>query len=136
MVHEQRQRQDEPHRVVFAVFEGMQLLDLAGPADVFRAATLLLGGTGYEVVTASVDGEPVRADDGIVIAPDTSLADLRRSRRPLGTLAVLLGQPLAETEQILRGLEDKRVVRIEMAARPAGVSPDPSPGSGSSSASA
>lgn len=90
-MHEQDRPQGEPHRIVFAVFDGMQLLDLAGPADVFRAATLLLGGAGYEVVTASVDGAPVRADNGIVVAPDASLADLRRSRRPIGTLAVVGG---------------------------------------------
>jgi transcriptional regulator GlxA family with amidase domain len=85
---------NEPHRVVVAVFDGMQLLDLAGPADVFRAATLLLGGSGrggYEVITASVDGAPVRADNGIAVTPDASLADLRRSRRPIGTLAVVGG---------------------------------------------
>jgi transcriptional regulator GlxA family with amidase domain len=87
-VHE---RPSETHRVVFVVFDGMQLLDLAGPADVFRAATLLLGGTGYDLVTASLDGAPVRADNGIVVTPDGSLADLRRSRRPIDTLAVVGG---------------------------------------------
>ena len=58
-------------------------------------------------------------------------------RMPLGTLAVLLGLPLSETEQAVRGLERRRIVRIDMAARPpAPVSPGPSPESRSSSASA
>jgi transcriptional regulator GlxA family with amidase domain len=81
----------EPHRVVLVVYDGMQLLDLAGPADVLRAATLLGADPRYELVTASVDGAPVRADSGVVVVPDASLASLRRSRRSIGTLLVVGG---------------------------------------------
>lgn len=83
----------EPHRVVFALSDGMQLLDLAGPADVFRVASLVGADPGYEIVTASIDGQPVRADNGVTIAPDTSLTSLRRSaaKQPIGTLAVVGG---------------------------------------------
>ena len=59
-------------------------------------------------------------------------------RMPLGTLSVLMGRPLAETERLMRVLEAKRVVRVELApprARP-DASPDHSPGSDPSSASA
>ena len=67
-----------------------------------------------------------------------AVASLRDgSRMPLGTLAVLIGRPLAETEKMMRGLEAKRIVAIAMAppraetAASAGRSPAP----GSSSAS-
>ena len=52
-------------------------------------------------------------------------------RMPLGTLSVLMGRPLAETERLMRGLEAKRVVRIELAPPRvrAAPSPDQSPGS-------
>lgn len=77
-----------PHRIVVAVFDGLQLLDLAGPLDVFRAATLLGADPGYELTTASVDGRAVRADNGVQVAPDTGLDGVRRSRRPIDTLLV------------------------------------------------
>lgn len=79
------------HRVVLVAFEGMQLLDLAGPADVLRAASLLGADPGYELITATLDGSPARADDGIAVAPDTSLTTLLRGRQPIGTLLVVGG---------------------------------------------
>ena len=80
-----------PHAVVFVVFDGMQLLDLAGPADVFRVASLIGAAPAYEITTASVDGQLVRADNGITISPDTSLTALRQSRRRIDTLVVVGG---------------------------------------------
>lgn len=41
--------QPVPHRVVVVAFEAMQLLDLAGPTDVVRAATLLGADPGDEL---------------------------------------------------------------------------------------
>jgi transcriptional regulator GlxA family with amidase domain len=86
-----------PHRVVFVVFDGMQLLDLAGPADVFRAADLLLGGDTYQLVTASLDGRPVRADAGVAVHPDLGFADLAAGDRPRGTLLVVGGLGIRAT---------------------------------------
>ncbi len=40
--------------VVFVVFDGMKLLDVAGPAEVFAEANRF--GASYRVVMASVDG--------------------------------------------------------------------------------
>jgi hypothetical protein len=46
------------------------------------------------------------------------LAPVRdRGRMPLGSLAVLLGMPLAETERLLRDLEARRIVRVEVEGR-------------------
>lgn len=73
------------------VYERFALLDLAGPADVLRAATLLGGSPGYRVVVASGRGEPVRSDCGITVVPDASLAVLASRRREVDTVLVAGG---------------------------------------------
>lgn len=46
------------------------------------------------------------------------LAPIReRGRLPLGSLAVLIGIPIADTERLLRGLEARRIVRLEAEGR-------------------
>jgi transcriptional regulator GlxA family with amidase domain len=90
-----------PHRIVLVTFDGMQLLDLAGPADVFRAADLLLGGGAYELSTATLDGRAVRADNGLVVAADIAVADLAIDARPIGTLLVVGG--LGVGDAVARG---------------------------------
>ncbi|OBK65696.1 GlxA family transcriptional regulator [Mycobacterium sp. 1165178.9] len=53
-----------PRKVVIVGFPGVQALDVVGPYDVFTGASLLTGG-GYEVVMASVAGQPVRTATGL-----------------------------------------------------------------------
>jgi len=77
--------------VVFVVFDDCQLLDLAGPADVLRAATLLGASPAYRTVVASRDGSAVRAENGIAIGADTSLHRLARGRTSVDTLLVVGG---------------------------------------------
>jgi transcriptional regulator GlxA family with amidase domain len=59
-----------PRKVVIVGFPGVQALDVVGPYDVFTGASLLTGG-GYDVVMASVAGQPVRTATGLafVAAP-------------------------------------------------------------------
>lgn len=65
-------------RVVFHAFDGMQLLDIVGPADMLDAATQVLGdGRGYEIVIATLDGGPVRGSGGLRLVADTPLARVR-----------------------------------------------------------
>ncbi|OHU65179.1 GlxA family transcriptional regulator [Mycobacteroides chelonae] len=47
--------------VTLVVYDGFQLLDLAGPADVFNAAAILSGKPLYNVTVAAVQEGPVRA---------------------------------------------------------------------------
>ncbi len=54
-------------KVVIAGFPGVQALDVVGPHDVFIGAALLTGG-GYDVVVASVDGQPVTTLTGLAFA--------------------------------------------------------------------
>jgi len=77
--------------VVLIAYEGVQLLDLAGPLDVLDAATRGLAGqegallegdystpdvdrsSGYRVRTATVGGVPVRSGSGLLIVADEAL---------------------------------------------------------------
>lgn len=67
-------------RVVIVGFEGMQLLDLAGPVDVFDAASRVLdltgGGAGYEVLVATPGNKAVRASSGVTVAADVGLGEV------------------------------------------------------------
>lgn len=53
-------------KVVIAGYPGVQPLDVVGPCEVFAGASLLTDG-GYEVVLASVDGQPVTAPSGLAL---------------------------------------------------------------------
>jgi transcriptional regulator GlxA family with amidase domain len=64
--------------VVLVGFDGMQLLNVVGPAEMLDAATRLLGdGRGYEVRIATPDGAPVRGSAGLRLAADQALAHVR-----------------------------------------------------------
>jgi transcriptional regulator GlxA family with amidase domain len=56
--------------VVVVVCEGVVLLDLAGPVQVLN------GTDGYRVRLASLDGQAVRSDTGVVLGVDCRLSDV------------------------------------------------------------
>lgn len=65
-------------QVVLVGFDGMQLLNLVGPAEMLDAATQVLGGgRGYRVTIATADGAPVRGSAGMRLAADKPLAHVR-----------------------------------------------------------
>ncbi|WP_101949816.1 GlxA family transcriptional regulator [Mycobacterium sp. 3519A] len=63
--------------VVFVVFDGMKLLDVAGPAEVFAEANRF--GASYEVVMASVDGSDAVTSVGTRLAVSTSIAAVEKA---------------------------------------------------------
>lgn len=68
-------------RVVLVAFDQMQLLDIIGPADLFDAATQLLGHrSGYELIIATPDGGPVCGSSGIRVEAHSALGDLNPRR--------------------------------------------------------
>ncbi|MFI0352266.1 GlxA family transcriptional regulator [Actinomadura sp. 9N407] len=75
-------------RVVTVVFEGFQMLDLAGPADVFAAADLMARNGGYRPEVAAVRAGAVAAQNGMTITADTALRDITG---PIDTLLVVGG---------------------------------------------
>lgn len=54
-------------RVLIVVFPGFQLLDMAGPADVFGTASLFAPGGGYVVEVAAPGGGAVPAGNGVTV---------------------------------------------------------------------
>jgi transcriptional regulator GlxA family with amidase domain len=60
-------------KVVIVGFPGVQALDVVGPHEVFSGASLLTRG-GYDVVLASIDGQPVNTLTGLAFA-STPLPD-------------------------------------------------------------
>ncbi|WP_141703469.1 GlxA family transcriptional regulator [Planobispora rosea] len=75
-------------RVVAVTYEGFQLLDLAGPADVFSGTSLLVPEDGYRVEAASARAGAVTAYGGIAITVGTALRDIDG---PVDTLLVVGG---------------------------------------------
>jgi transcriptional regulator GlxA family with amidase domain len=65
-------------RVVLVGFDGMQLLNLVGPAEMLDAASQVLGGgRGYDVAIATPDGAPVRGSAGMRLSADGPLNHVR-----------------------------------------------------------
>ncbi|WP_086843645.1 GlxA family transcriptional regulator [Amycolatopsis kentuckyensis] len=60
------------HRVAFLVYDGVTLLDLAGPAEVFKEANRF--GAGYRTVLLSPTGADVTSSLGVRIAVDGAVA--------------------------------------------------------------
>ena len=73
----------QPPTVTFVIFDGFDLLDVAGPFEVF-------GEAGYELTVAAPNAGPVRSDTGLTIHADSSVANL--DPRRLGTLLVVGGE--------------------------------------------
>src|SRR5436305_5462760 len=100
-------RRSDPRRTVFAVFDGVQSLDVTGPVEVFAGALQLLRSTGrddpgYATCLVSADGSPVRTSSGLVIDVEHSL---RHAPRQIDTLVVPGGPGWA------RAVEDPRLMR-------------------------
>ncbi|MGC3002663.1 GlxA family transcriptional regulator [Streptomyces sp. G35A] len=72
-----------PHTVAVLLYEGVQLLDVAGPLDAFAAANA--HGGRYVLRTASLDGGAVRTSSGALLGADLAVAGLPDD---LGTLIV------------------------------------------------
>jgi transcriptional regulator GlxA family with amidase domain len=72
--------------VVIVIYDGVQSLDVSGPAEVLATA-------GHHVQTVSTDGEPVRSMSGLRLLPD---GDLDSVRGPIDTLMVAGGNGTVE----------------------------------------
>lgn len=67
-------RASRPRVVVIVVFDGVKLLDAAGPAEVFAEATRL--GADYRLKIASVDGREVTTSIGTTFAATERIAEI------------------------------------------------------------
>lgn len=74
--------------VLMVVFDGFQLLDLAGPVDVFTTAAALGATPGYRVEVVASRAGPVRSSSGVEVTAAHSLAEWSE---PVDTLLVAGG---------------------------------------------
>ena len=81
-------------RVVIVAFPGVQTLDVTGPAEVFRGASLVKP-PGYEVTVAAMEAGPL-ATSTVSFVPD---APLDRVRGPIDTLLVAGGTGTRRAEE-------------------------------------
>jgi transcriptional regulator GlxA family with amidase domain len=87
--------------VALVAFDGFQLLDLAGPLEVFDAADRLAGGGCYRCIVATPDGAPVRSTSGVTVAADADLDALEGIDTLVvvggfGTRALLADDPILD----------------------------------------
>ena len=61
---------EQPKRIAFILFDGFELLDVFGPAEIFSKVP------GLQVRFVSEDGEPVTSSQGVQILPDTTFDSL------------------------------------------------------------
>jgi transcriptional regulator GlxA family with amidase domain len=76
-----------PSRIAFVIVDGFELLDLAGPFEVFQQANRLSGGCGCEVVSRKPG--PVRPDNGLQVNAGQGVRDCAPSS--IDTLVVAGG---------------------------------------------
>jgi transcriptional regulator GlxA family with amidase domain len=83
----------------------LQLLDLAGPAEVLRAANLLGATPRYRNEVVTPDGLPARSDSAVTLTPDASVDDVVADGEPIDVLVVVggLGVDTALGDEHLRG---------------------------------
>jgi transcriptional regulator GlxA family with amidase domain len=98
-----------PKRVAFAIYPGIQSLDLAGPFEVFSGANEALAHAGaapaYDLRIVARTSEPVASESGLRVVPDLAIARLRGQ---VDTLIVAGGsgiQGAVKDRALLRGIE-------------------------------
>ncbi|MFF8904110.1 GlxA family transcriptional regulator [Streptomyces olivaceoviridis] len=90
------------------LFDGVDLLDVTGPPEVFALLRREAGGeTGYEVVLAAAAMEPVTTAAGVRVLPDLTFAEV--SGRAIDTLLVP-GSVEVDEERRVQALADPAVV--------------------------
>ncbi len=65
-----------PLRVAVLIFDGVEVLDFAGPFEVFGVARDAQGAFGFEVFTVALDAKAVVARNGLRVLPHARTADM------------------------------------------------------------
>lgn len=99
---------------MFVAFEGMQILNVVGPAEILDAASQVVGrDRGYAVSVATLDGKPARGSSGMRVEADTSL----RRVRPSGVDTLIVGGGMRFDDVIEAGLLPAELKRLSDGAR-------------------
>src|SRR4051794_18194642 len=87
-------------RIVIVAFDGVQSLDVTGPAEAFSIATRMHGAS-YEVELVTPDGAPARASSGLTFSADRPIAAVR------GTVDTLI---VAGGVGTIAAVKDRRLI--------------------------
>lgn len=93
------QGQQRPYQVAIFLYEGVELLDFAGPGEVFSATS------GFSVYTVSVDGKPIKSQGFVDVDVAYSIADA-----PAPDIIVVPGGmsgPSSQDEQVLNWIRNR-----------------------------
>ncbi|MDL4820815.1 GlxA family transcriptional regulator [Actinomadura opuntiae] len=85
-----------PRTVVLVVYDGIQLIELAGPMDVIGAANAATGTTAYRLLTASPRGGVVTTDGGLPVQVGHSLREIASGGEEIDTMIVVGGRGVFE----------------------------------------
>ena len=66
-------------RVAILLFDEVEVLDFAGPFEVFGVARSAMGEPAFEVVTVAIESGPVIARNGLTVVPTLSSDDLQKA---------------------------------------------------------
>ncbi|MDE3795792.1 GlxA family transcriptional regulator [Sinorhizobium meliloti] len=88
------------HKIAIVAMQGVQLLDVIGPSDVFAEANRQSGSHYYSVEIVSTSGTPVRGSSGLALIPDRLIDD---GPSDFDTLLVA-GDPLIQERPLAAGL--------------------------------
>ncbi len=88
------------HKIAIVAMQGVQLLDVIGPSDVFAEANRQSGSYYYSVEIVSTSGTPVRGSSGLALIPDRLIDD---GPSDFDTLLVA-GDPLIQERPLAAGL--------------------------------
>ncbi|MEE2690623.1 MAG: helix-turn-helix domain-containing protein [Pseudomonadota bacterium] len=92
-----------PRRILFIVYPGFEILDLAGPASVFANANLACGATRYEIRYLSARGGRVRSGGGL----EMETAPISAERRTADDTLLVVG---AGAEDLRAALLDAELI--------------------------
>jgi len=92
-------RPSSPRTIAIAAYDGVSLLDLGGPLEVFRVASSF-GGPAYDCSVFSVQGGAIKTADGVEL--------MTKSVRSLGAIDTLIVPGAFEVDDVTR---DRALVR-------------------------
>lgn len=79
ILHPEKRRKIKVRNVAIVLFEGVELLDFAGPGEVFAAAQTVDGQNGFNVYTVAASTEPIISQGFVKITPQYSFETAPRA---------------------------------------------------------
>ncbi|WP_114238221.1 GlxA family transcriptional regulator [Dyella sp. C9] len=88
----------KPRIMAIVAVPGVQLLDVAGPLDVFAEANAQLGGQFYQPRVIGLSRAPIRSSSGVQLLPDQAIHATPDEAEPVHTLLVAGAPHVAEQD--------------------------------------